>query len=416
MYMPIFFKITAPNGQVSHLFGTFHGTDPKITQVPMEIKQAFDSAKQCIFESDQTISPSKRLQIREMVVESFKKWEITRKNAGDAFEKYQTHALDYCREVSGLTDKPEIWEKAKPAVVQNLQGTTPIVFTLNLLEDQNETQKYLIASAGKDRLDELLIKAAIQKNKPTHSLETADITNNAFHGFALSFQEQLEFYYFAQTLLQKGLEKSSLAKVQQLYLQGDTKGVLAYSHPCMHENAPEAVKKYYKTLITQRDMNFVNNMIPFLEQGDSFVAIGATHLDGVINELLAKGYTVDPVSLGNQYVPIYTPQMSLGLFGFHPSAAETMRKLDPGVKIEQTTQGLIAKFDDFKVFPEVKTIISLPADTTSTIATDLRTLGSLLEKHKVDIGFFRTPEIRYSGPTSKMQEYMQTHGQGYDLS
>ena len=56
-------------------------------------------------------------------------------------------------------------------------------------------------------------------------------------------------------------------------------------------------------LATTRDPNFVNSILPFLDEGGGvFVLMGFGHLSGVINHLKAAGYNVHPVQLSSPII------------------------------------------------------------------------------------------------------------------
>ena len=48
----------------------------------------------------------------------------------------------------------------------------------------------------------------------------------------------------------------------------------------------------------------VEGMKPSLMKGNTFVAVGAGHLSGIISQLAEEGYKIHPVKLGKRYYPI----------------------------------------------------------------------------------------------------------------
>ena len=55
-----------------------------------------------------------------------------------------------------------------------------------------------------------------------------------------------------------------------------------------------------KILVTERNNNWINELLPQLEQKNAFIAVGFMHLmykEGIINQLREKGFIVEPEKL-----------------------------------------------------------------------------------------------------------------------
>ena len=50
-------------------------------------------------------------------------------------------------------------------------------------------------------------------------------------------------------------------------------------------------------ILSDRDLKMADNMIQHLDGGDAFIAVGAGHLKGIIEQLNKKGYRVTPIDL-----------------------------------------------------------------------------------------------------------------------
>ena len=47
-----FYKITAPNGQISYVYGTFHGSDATANKLSKEVAEAFEKSTTLLVEAD----------------------------------------------------------------------------------------------------------------------------------------------------------------------------------------------------------------------------------------------------------------------------------------------------------------------------------------------------------------------------
>jgi hypothetical protein len=59
-----------------------------------------------------------------------------------------------------------------------------------------------------------------------------------------------------------------------------------------------AVERFMARLNDERNRRMVQRMIPYLEQGNSFIAVGALHLggpQGILSLLKKHGYNLDAV-------------------------------------------------------------------------------------------------------------------------
>jgi uncharacterized protein YbaP (TraB family) len=145
-------------------------------------------------------------------------------------------------------------------------------------------------------LDLILYESAKQQNKPVCGLETAEEQVAVFE--QVSLEDQI--------LLLKQIVKDPEALDQQLkqltekYLARDIAGLLALSQE-FDDATPQEQKSgeaLLRRVIDDRNLLMVERMLPRLQQGSVFIAVGALHLPGekgILQLLTERGYRVSVV-------------------------------------------------------------------------------------------------------------------------
>ena len=67
------------------------------------------------------------------------------------------------------------------------------------------------------------------------------------------------------------------------------------------------IKQEMESVFISRDKKQALSMIPFLEHGGVFAVVGFGHLNGVIKELQAQGWEVEPIELSRPLEPVDCP-------------------------------------------------------------------------------------------------------------
>jgi uncharacterized protein YbaP (TraB family) len=264
----LLWKIEAPGsssngGAPSYLFGTMHSDDPRIATVPVQVHQALATSESFCMEmlADMTA----------MMVMS-KSMLFTNGETLQAVIGKQLFAQ--------LT--PLMRKRGIPA--EALAMFKPWAVYLTLSVPPQKTGVFL---------DLVLYESAKQQNKPVCGLETAEEQVAVFENTSLE----------DQILLLKQIVKDPDALDQQLkqltekYLARDIAGLLALSQE-FDDATPQEQKSgedFLRRVIDERNLLMVERMLPRLQQGSVFIAIGALHLPGekgMLQLLTERGYLV----------------------------------------------------------------------------------------------------------------------------
>lgn len=282
----IFYEIIAPNGNKSYLFGTYHSGDIRVISLPSEIKQAFDEATVFITESDFTeIKHAEFNQNYQALLKEHK--EYLSSLASQEFKQDLQKALKI-----HYPNRETLSQKEQLEVLQAQTSMLPMHVALLLMQDPHEKDK-----SDSDFLDFRLLCSALDNQKKVIYLEEAN--TGIAKGMNLTYAEHLEYYHFVTQHL-------AVCRAQQLTRQAMIEAYLSGNIEIFDkdiaklDDAPEAVKKVRRELIEERDKIMANNMQPHLNTEQAFVAVGAAHLTGIIEQLHDKGYEVRNVPLSKK--------------------------------------------------------------------------------------------------------------------
>ena len=101
-----------------------------------------------------------------------------------------------------------------------------------------------------------------------------------------------------ETICNQDLVLEQVLRLQDFYAKGDMAGFLDETERLASPIAglPERLSK---ALVADRNLLFLPKLIPLLQSGGAFVAVGASHLfgkTGLLHALEQKGFSLEPVS------------------------------------------------------------------------------------------------------------------------
>jgi hypothetical protein len=256
----LLWKIEAPGSATSHLFGTIHSDDARVTALPEAVARALDSSERFVMEA--VLDGDSLVQMAETMFFA----------DGRTLEQVIGRKL-YTESVKALSARgiPTLGvEKQKPwAVMMALSMPPP------------KTGEFL---------DLVLQARATRQNMPVSGLETVTEQLAVFDGLPLPQQIAL----LEDTVrMQADLDREFEA-LHKAYLARDLAAIVAISE----KHKPDDERLYNEVmdrLLAQRNRRMAERMAPILKQGGAFIAVGAAHLPGetgLLRMIEKAGYRV----------------------------------------------------------------------------------------------------------------------------
>lgn len=260
----LLWRLISPQGKVSHLYGTMHSANPKITTLAPPVQAAFDRSKRVVLELK--MAPGSMDRSGAMLMYS----------AG--------------RELSDDVPEPLLSE------VRALGGRKGLSFMVLSRMKPWAVAVTLTSPPSKqgEFLDLALAKRARKAGKTVIGLETAEEQLQTFND--LSVADQL-------TLLQDVVDEidelpALFRDLESAYLARDLGRILELSEQDLAKPGSGLAERLLVGLIDGRNMRMAERMQSALQAGESFVAVGALHLpggNGLLQLLKERGYRVSVV-------------------------------------------------------------------------------------------------------------------------
>lgn len=265
----LLWRIEAPNGVISHLFGTIHSSDPRVVDLPIGLSTIIESAAVVALEID--FEPAAMLgMLAHMLL-----------------------PLDQT-----LSDKvgSELAEQARQAMAE--QGLPP------LIADQLQpwaVSLMLSVPVQKDSnfLDQRLATQARQRADQTlRGLESIDEQMQVFSTLSASDQQQL----LRETLTNRETIAHLQTQMINAWLAGDVTEIVRLTEHSMGLGDAALAERFMDRALWQRNRRMASRLEPLLESGGVFAAVGALHLPGdrgLVALLTAAGYRLTPLPFGD---------------------------------------------------------------------------------------------------------------------
>jgi uncharacterized protein len=273
----VLWKIEKPRVPVSYLFGTMHLSDPRVATLSPTVKDAIAHSKSVALEvadlSDKAVAAAMAKTASLIVYTNGE----SLKNALSE-EEYK----DVQETVAKAGMPGELAASMKPWLVSMLLATSECERkqvaagrTVLDLQVAAEAQKHGIAIKGLETIeDQLSALAAIPDDQQIAMLKVG-----------LKFIDRADD--MTETLVQMYVKRQLGAAMPfQLALAAET------------GTPPSVFDGFKKSLLINRNAKMRTAMLPLLEAGNAFVAVGALHLPGqtgLVVLLRESGYTVTPV-------------------------------------------------------------------------------------------------------------------------
>ncbi|WP_299623606.1 TraB/GumN family protein [Pelagibius sp.] len=260
-------RVERPGGPPSHIMGTIHVADPRVRDLPVPIREAFESSRRAAFELlpdpevRQTVQQAQRLPTKKSLAKLLDK---------DTYRKTLAVAARY-----GLP--AEAVDQMQPWALAILFQTPPDEFRRRLDGD-------LI-------LDAWLIQWAYDLGMRVVALEKPEEQMSLFDAFEP--RDQVEMLREILTQLEE--EPNGVERLIDDYLDGSMTAAYRRVEEMARADKEPGARQFKELFLDARNHTMVRRMIPLLQEGHAFVAVGALHMpgeEGILNLLERRGYRV----------------------------------------------------------------------------------------------------------------------------
>ncbi|MGY3437862.1 MULTISPECIES: TraB/GumN family protein [unclassified Marinovum] len=286
-----FWRVTAPSGAVSHVWGTMHSADPRILDLPDMVQQRIADARVVAIEIDPTFPD------RAAFDAQFDTSDWLRNGRQDSAltdTALPPHVLAWIR----LRTQAIGWGHDAP------ERLTPGGLAELLLSDpcSDFTAGVLPVQDGRIQMLALIAGAKIHAfERPDRIRRHLDHPGNA--GFAVDFLSVYGSYLDPETTWQ------DRATQMALYLRGELGVMMAWDRAYVSDTLADdgaIIDRVNAYLLDARNHAFTSNIRSEMAQGGVLLAVGAFHLpgqSGLIALLRAQGHTVTRIPIQGEARP-----------------------------------------------------------------------------------------------------------------
>lgn len=275
----LLWKVEKAGLEPSHLFGTMHITDPRVTRLPGAAQAAFDAAATVVIETIDILDPVKAQAAL------LSKPELTMFTDGTTLSSFLSgdDATLVETELSRRGIPLALVSRMKPWMIAGLVALPPCELARK--------------TAGAEFLDISIANAARSEGKQLLGLESIGEQMAAMADLPMAFHIR----GLVETIKLADLMPDIMATMTELYLEGE----IALIMPVIMASGPETTgddadgyAEFEERIIRMRNHVMAERAAPLLAAGNAFIAIGALHLpgdEGLVALLRTAGYTVSSV-------------------------------------------------------------------------------------------------------------------------
>lgn len=260
----LLWRITSSGSSPSYLLGTIHSSDPRVVRLKPAVQQALNRSDRFVMEMEMDASALMTFGTSMLLTDGN---DLESLLGADLFGQVLKATGDY-----GL---PEMAVRnLKPWVVMALLS--------------------MPKPSGEPILDLVLYQQATTAGKPTAGLESAQEQLSVFEG--LSMEDQIDL--LKMTLAQLPALPRLMDRLIEAYAADDLNRIADIAAGYKNQSNLEALNRFTFRLNDGRNTRMAQRIIPYLQQGNTFIAVGAMHLagpSGLISLLRRQGYRVTSV-------------------------------------------------------------------------------------------------------------------------
>ncbi|MEM6588550.1 MAG: TraB/GumN family protein [Pseudomonadota bacterium] len=280
-----YWRITAPDGATSHLWGTMHSSLPLILRLPDEVERTIKSARIVATETDYTQQTRADLIRAYTSFDRYRDAEQISVQQMELPEKLLTWTRD---RLVGLGWGEEAFDYLSPAAVVELMLGDPCGdFNSGIYPIQDDRIQMLGEIAGAQVLSLEEPRALFKK-----------LNNDSNLGLTRAMIAVYANY------LNPDITREALSTSYALYLQGRIAEMMAWDETYFADTYPDEglawLARTNDYLLRERNEGFIETAMTDLRQGGVFMAVGTYHLPkdyGLIEMLREAGFTVTRVPL-----------------------------------------------------------------------------------------------------------------------
>lgn len=266
----LLWRIERAGDAPSHVFGTIHMTDSRVSNLPPPVRDAFNRSQSLTVEV--TSTPDMGVKVARMMVLP------KGRRLSDIVGRRLFEAAVEAAQPFGVNG--QVLDRLKP-------WAAFVSFSLPKAERMRRAQ-------GAVPLDHMLQARAQALGRPVHSLETVEEQLGAFD--RLSTRDQIALLRHA--VRDSGNLNEISETILHYYLDRDIGGLLDWMAKSTAGDDPRLLKVYETSLLKVRNRVMADRLARRLAEGNAFIAVGAAHLpgkDGVLSLLAARGYKISRV-------------------------------------------------------------------------------------------------------------------------
>ena len=266
----LLWKIERAGVAPSHVFGTIHSTDKRVSRLPKPVQKVVRAAKSMILEIARTDDMPVRMARLMMLRDGRRLEQIL---GTEMFGQFATVAGRY-----GLP--ANLLQRIKPWAA---------LITISLLPQEKTRQ-----AAGRLPLDLALGARAQKRGIPVFGFETVEEQLNLFEGLPEADQISL----LATAIRDHDKVGPMFERMIQSYLDRDLEGLMTWAIDQTAGGDERHRQIFEVRFLERRNKLMVDRLRSRLQTGGALIAVGAAHLPGktgVLSLLAEQGYTIERI-------------------------------------------------------------------------------------------------------------------------
>lgn len=273
----LLWRVEKEGAAPSHLFGTIHITDERVTDLPAPVRDALAAARVVAVESVEALDRT----ALEKQLDGYKALMFFQDGRSLAEHLGAARRAALAAAFASLGRDIEAFGAMKPWVVATALGAPAC---------ETARQEELAV------VDQIVAAKAAAAGTPVVSLESVEEQLSAFDAIPLDLQAE---YLMAAARLYPRLE-DLFATMTALYVQRRIAMIEALSRRLGYETgiSPAGYAAFNDHLVDRRNAVMAARALPLIDEGAAFIAVGALHLPGdkgLVALLREKGYAVTRV-------------------------------------------------------------------------------------------------------------------------